>query len=293
MGKGRLRVAPAEGLVEQVVERQRRQPLLAADDVRHLHQMVVDNVGQVVCGQGVGRLVEHLVVECRGIHLHVAADQVLHLDEPVFGHLEADDPLVSAVDARTHLLGRQGQRRSQVFAHGVVVGKGLATGFGLLAQLVELLGRIEGVVGPAGIDQLQGIFQIDFAPLALAVGGVRAADTDAFVNLDAAPTQRLHDVLLSTRNEPLRVGILDAEDHRAAVLACEEVVVQCGADAADVQRSGGTGCKAHPNGSGHDCVYFYVFVCSFSLAKRCLTAAGEGVCVFSRYCGVKFRPVSG
>ena len=78
-----------------------------------------------------------------------------------------------------------------------------------------------------------------------------ATDADALVDLDAAPFERLHDVLLGTRHEALRVGILDAEDHRALVLAGEEVVVECRADASDVQRSGGAGCEAHPNGSFH------------------------------------------
>ena len=96
-----------------------------------------------------------------------------------------------AVDAGLHFLGREAPAKcSQPPAHGVVVGERLAPGFGLVAQGVELLGRIEGVVGPARLDELRGVFQIDFAPLALAVGGVGAADTDTLVDLDAAPLER-------------------------------------------------------------------------------------------------------
>ena len=181
----------------------------------------------------------------------MAADQVVHLDQLVFGHLEADDPLVAAVDAFADLLGGQGQRRGELLADRIVVGEGFAAGLGLVAQRVELLGRIKGVVGPARLDELQGVLEVDFAAFALAVGGVGAADTDTLVDLDAAPLERLQNILLGAGDEPLRIGILDAENHRALVLTGEEVVVECRPDAADVERSGGAGCEAHPNGSFH------------------------------------------
>ena len=84
--------------------------------------------------QCVGRLVEHLVVERRGVDLHVAADQVVHPHRLVGRHLEADDPLVAALDARPHLVGRQGERRGEPFAYRGVVGEGLAAFLVLRAQ---------------------------------------------------------------------------------------------------------------------------------------------------------------
>ena len=105
------------------------------------------------------------------------------------------------------------------------VGGRAAPGLGFATQGVELLGRVEGVVGPPGLHELQGVLEVDFAPLALAVGCVGAAGADTLVDLDAAPFERFDDILLGSRHEPLRVGILDAQDHLAAVTACEEVVV--------------------------------------------------------------------
>ena len=233
------------------MQRQRRQPLLAANDVRDLHQVVVDDVREVIRGQRIGRFVEYLVVQRRGVDLHVPADQVVHRYGFVLGHPEADDPLVAAVDAGTNLLGRKGQRRGELLAHGIIVSERFAAAFGLLAQCVELLGRIERVVGPSRLDELQGVFEVDFAPFALTVGSMGAADTDAFVDLDAAPLQRFENVLLGSRYETLRVGILDAQDHRSAVLTGEKVVVERRTDAADMQRSRGAGCEAHPNRSFH------------------------------------------
>ena len=254
MGEAGLTLLPAESPVEQVVQRQRRQPLLAADDVRDLHQVVVDDVGKVVGGQRVGRFVEHLVVQRRGVDLHVSADQVVHRDRFVFGHPEADHPLVAAFDACLHLVGRQRQRRGQLFAHGIIVGERFAALLGFAAQGVQLFGRVERIVRPPGFDQLQGVFEVDFTPFALAVGGVRPSDAHAFVDLDAAPFERFQNVILRSGDEPLRIGVLDAQDHRSLVPAGEQVVVQCRTDAADVQRPGGAGREAHPNWSFHSCI---------------------------------------
>ena len=136
MGKLGLRVAPTEGAVEQVVQRQRREPLLATNHMRNLHQVVIDDVGQVIGRQLVGRFVEHLVVERRGVDLHMATDQVVHLDHLTHGHLETNYPLVAACNARLDLLLRKTERSLERFTHLVVVGKGLAGRLGLLAECV-------------------------------------------------------------------------------------------------------------------------------------------------------------
>ena len=47
-------VFPTEEAVEEHVKRCTWQPLFATDDVRHFHQMVVDDVSQVVCWKIVG-----------------------------------------------------------------------------------------------------------------------------------------------------------------------------------------------------------------------------------------------
>ena len=74
-----------------------------------------------------------------------------------------------------------------------------------------------------------------------------AAEAHALVELDAEPAERLDDVLFGTRYEAVGVGVLDAEDEVAAVLTCEEIVVQCCTDATDVQRARRTWCEAHPH----------------------------------------------
>ena len=55
--KFRSCIRPSESFIQQHVERSRRQPFFAADDVGHAHQMVVDYVGQMICGQVVGAFI--------------------------------------------------------------------------------------------------------------------------------------------------------------------------------------------------------------------------------------------
>jgi len=65
-------------LIEPHVQRGRRKPLLAADHVRYFHQVVIHHVGQVIGGQLVGRLVDHLVIKHRGVDDHLAADHIVN-----------------------------------------------------------------------------------------------------------------------------------------------------------------------------------------------------------------------
>lgn len=84
---------PAESRVEQMIQ---RQPLLAADDDGRPNQVISTMLARWYAGgQCVGRFVKHLVVERRGVHLYMAADQVVHFDGQFQGIRKADHPLVA------------------------------------------------------------------------------------------------------------------------------------------------------------------------------------------------------
>ncbi len=61
----RTGVSPAERFVEQYMQRERRQPFFSAYHVSDLHEVVVDYVGKMICGQVVGTFVKDLVVKDR------------------------------------------------------------------------------------------------------------------------------------------------------------------------------------------------------------------------------------
>ena len=72
---GVLRRVPAQPVVEQQVFRRRRNPLLAADDVADLHQVIVDDDREMIGGEPV-RLQQHLVVEARQVERDLPAQRV-------------------------------------------------------------------------------------------------------------------------------------------------------------------------------------------------------------------------
>ena len=74
------------------MEREGRQPLFAPYDFCDFHQVVVDNVGEVICRQAVMAFPEDLVVQYRCVYFDVPPYEVVHAYRPVFGHLEPDSP---------------------------------------------------------------------------------------------------------------------------------------------------------------------------------------------------------
>ena len=254
-------VGPAECLVEQHVERRAGQPLLAADDVGYLHQVVVHDVGQVVCGQFVGALVEHLVVYDVALDAHLAAYDVVdeHLASRL--HAEAHHVLRPLGHEPLHFLLGHGERVAHREARVGVVLEVLH----LLALGLQLLGRVERHVCLALVEQLAHVLLVYVAALALAVWAVVASEGHAFVELDAEPAERLYDIFLCAGHEPAGVCVFDSEHEVAAPLAGKHVVVKRGAYAADVQGPRGAGRESHPYFSL--CHYNKMCMCKYFCAK--------------------------
>ncbi len=57
------------------MEGRRREPFFTADHMAHLHKMVVDNIGEMICRKIVGTLVKHLVIEDAAIDFHFSSDK--------------------------------------------------------------------------------------------------------------------------------------------------------------------------------------------------------------------------
>ena len=109
MGETRHRIFPAESLVQHIVKRERRQPLLSADDLADFHEMVVHDVCKMISREFVSPLPEHFVIKGIGIDLDMAADKVIHLHYRVLRHLEAYGPCISGLEEILYLVLRQGE----------------------------------------------------------------------------------------------------------------------------------------------------------------------------------------
>ncbi len=103
----------------------------------------------------------------------------------------------------------------------------------------------------AFLHALEGWF-VRVGALSLEVGAERAVDLGALVPVEAEPTHRAQDGLDVLVGRPLGIGVVDAQDERAAVMAGERPVVDGGARATDVQVAGGARCESDANGHEED-----------------------------------------
>ena len=208
-----------------------------------LHQVVIDDVGKVIGRQFVGTLVEDLVVEDGGIDFHLTTDEVIHDDILAWFDEEANDVGLAGSDELLGLVETQAQRITHL-----TTGRGIVLEVGSsLACSLKLLLVIKSIVGLAGIQEHLHIFLVDLATLRLTIGAIIATKGDTFVKLDAEPLERLEDVLLGTRDEALAVGVLNTEQELAAVLTSKKIIIQTGADTANVKRARRRWRKAHNN----------------------------------------------
>ena len=197
--------------------------------------MVINNVCKVIGGEVVGALVEHLVVDNRAVYCYLATNQVVDLNFTVGLNEDANHILLaSGYEAVDFLLGKSERVAHHATSFGIVLEIG-----DFLALGIELLGCVEGDVGLAVVEQLLDILAIDVATLALLVGAVITTLMHSLVNAYAKPLQGLVDIVLGARHEAVAVGVLDAQNHCAAILTSKEVVVECSSHAANVQRSSG------------------------------------------------------
>ena len=81
-------------------------------------------------------------------------------------------------------------------------------------------------------------------PLGLPVRPARTADVGPLVPVEAEPAQIAQDRRLGLARRALDVGVLDAQDERAARAARQQPVEQRRARVADVELAGGAGCEA-------------------------------------------------
>ena len=136
---GEIRQRHAEKLEYLDVQRRGRQPFLAANDGRDVHQCVVDDVGEVVGRQAV-RFEQHRILIVGG-QVEVALDHVVEADARLVGvgRADADHRALARVKLRLNLF----QRRIAPFRPFAVIAGLDALRLLLLAQLVEFCLRAE------------------------------------------------------------------------------------------------------------------------------------------------------
>ena len=110
VSKLRHSILPSEGPIEQHMQRRRRQPFLTPDDMRHLHEMVVHDVCQMICREFVSRLIEHLIVKDVRLDAYHAPYEVIDNDFLSWIDKEAHHILLSLIKQLLHFFPDTGKR---------------------------------------------------------------------------------------------------------------------------------------------------------------------------------------
>ena len=219
----------AEGLVDHDLARGIGQMVVAANDVGDLHHGVVDDGRKVIRRRAIGAE-DDKVVELLGVEGHLAVDGVVDTDvAAVLGHLDAQDVGLAGLDAAACLLG------IKIAAAALIALEGILALLGGLAIGVELLLGAEAGIGLALVPELLGGLLVQVQALGLGVGAKAAAHLGTLVPVQAQPTHGAQDDLRILVGGAGGVGVVDAQDERAAVCTGESPVIDCGAGAADVQ----------------------------------------------------------
>ena len=224
------RDVPAERLIDLGLPRGVGQVIVAANDVRHPHVVIVDDDREHV-GRIAVRTQQHEIVE-----IFVGEDDLAL-------HLIVDDCLALLARAQTdHGLDAGGRLGRIAVAPAAVVTHRLALEAGLLAHLLQLSHAGVTAVGAARAKQLLG-------DLAMALGALKLADRLA-VPIESEPFQPIENRVHRGLRRSLAICVLDAEQERAAEALGVEPVEQSRARASDMQEAGRRGREAGDDG-GH------------------------------------------
>ena len=229
----------AECCEQFVVDRQAGEPLFAADDVGHAHQVVVAGVREVV-GRQAHRLDDDDILEVLR-HGEFAADGILHVDLRRLFRIalgaQTDDGCFTGVEVRLHFFDRQVAALGEA---AVDAGSELLR-FLFRADSSDLLFGHEAGIRLAFCDELLGEAAVQRAAVALVVGTVIADLAflgSAFVEVDPEIVQTVDDGFDCAFHKALVVGVLDAQQEQAAVLVGEALIDERTVQVAQMDEAG-------------------------------------------------------
>ena len=168
---------PTEILVKQQVFRRRRNPLLAAHHVGDAHQVIVDDIGEMISRQAV-RFHQHLHVNDGIFELDLAAQSVVY-DALALGRNFHADNMGNALGIKLLPVGI-GQHQT-----GAVIFRRLLRGNLMPSHVSQFFRRAIAFERMAIGQQPVAMLGINRAALGLTIRAVRASDIGALVPAEA------------------------------------------------------------------------------------------------------------
>ena len=221
---------PAEVFVQQQMLGRRRHPLFPADHVGDLHQVIVDDVREVIRRQAIG-LEQHLHVDGRVFIRDRAAREVDDDGGTCLGDLHAHDERLAGRRPLRRL--PDGNRRAQAVVLLRQLGGPLRG-----AHHFEPLRRTKTAERVGLHQQLLGVRAVDLRAVALAIRPEKAADVRTLIPGQPGPAQRGENRAFRFRCRAGPIRVLDAQDEIAAAVFGKCVVDQRDVRRADVRITG-------------------------------------------------------
>ena len=179
-----------------------------------------------------------------------AADHVRDVHFQVVHHIDEMEDITSIGAFDDHV----GRVRKVAVIDGHFTADEVVHGDGLALE-AEAPGTVV-LINAAGVGEFLEPRVVDGLALALEIRPAGAVLAGAFVPVEAEPAHAVEDRLAGFLGVAGLVGVLDAQDERAAMFAGEEPVEERGACAADVEvagwRRGEAGADGHACGLGAD-----------------------------------------
>ena len=218
---------PTEGVVQQIVLRRGGQVFAATNHMGDAHQVIVDDIGKIIGGQAVP-LQQYLIVQRAVLHGDVAEHRVVECGRSLFWDALADNIRLTGGHAAEGLLQRK-------------IAAGIVGTVKFAAVLLRGALFTEAVVRAALFHQQLRILSVGVAALGLNIRRYRPAHVRAFVVGQVTLRHGAVDHVCRTLHQTALVGILNAEDERAAAAAGNKPGIQRSAQIADVHIPGGRG----------------------------------------------------
>jgi len=213
-----LRRLPAERPVKENMQGPRGDPFLGPEDMGYFHQMVIDNIGQVIGGKSIAFHDHRIGADVLVFTLHLAHYQVPEFGLSLQGDFKADHIGFSPIDPPLGLRGIQIPAVaivSEIFAFGFLL---------LFPNLVQALCSTKTGIGVPLLYQLITVFCIKITSLRLDIGSEVSTLIGTFVPLDSQPFKSIIKILEGLLAESLLIGIFHPEDKRPPLGAGIEIV---------------------------------------------------------------------
>ena len=241
MCKTRHSIFPAKSLIEKNMQRCTWQPLLTTDNVSNLHQVVVNNICQMISWQFISTLIENLIVEDIALNANLTTYHIIYKNLLTWFNLEANCILLTLVNELLNLLSWESERVTH-----------LHTSMSIVLEILnfstfsfKLLWSIKSIISLTSIKKLLNILLVDVTTFTLTVRTMLTTEAYALIKLDAEPLKRFKNILFCSRNKTMRISVFYSEYKLATMLTSKQIVIKGGTYTANVQSARWAWCETH------------------------------------------------